>query len=57
MTMVHAAYPGIILWCSKEVRNRVQGAITASGSAALPTPIPDGSTPPPDPPNDNGACD
>jgi Flp pilus assembly protein TadG len=56
MTLVHAAYPGIILWCSTEVRARVQNAITASGSAVLPTPIPDGSTPPPAPPNDNGSC-
>lgn len=55
-TFVHAAYPGIILWCSTEVRNRVNGAITAQGSAIPPTPIPDGSSPPPEPPNNNGSC-
>lgn len=57
LTFIHAAYPGIILWCSTEVRYRVEDAITAQGSAALPTPIPDGSTPPPAPPNNNGSCD
>ncbi|MFN2448172.1 MAG: TadE/TadG family type IV pilus assembly protein [Candidatus Baltobacteraceae bacterium] len=55
-TIVHAAYPGIILWCSTEVRARVSEALTASGTAVLPTPIPDGSTPPPLPPNNNGSC-
>lgn len=55
-TFIHAAYPGIILWCSTEVRNRVNGAITAQGSSIPPTPIPDGSTPPPLPPNNNGSC-
>lgn len=55
-TFIHAAYPGVILWCSKEVRNRVQGAVTANDSAIPPTPIPDGSTPPPLPPNNNGSC-
>jgi TadE-like protein len=56
-TFIHAAYPGIILWCSKEVRQRVQGAITASDSSPiLATPIPYGATPPPEPPNNNGAC-
>lgn len=56
-TFVHAAYPGVILWCSTEVRNRVRGAIQAQDSSPLPTPIPDGATPPPNPPNNNGACD
>ena len=56
LTFIHAANPGIILWCSTEVRNRVSGAITASGSASLPTPIPDGSSPSPAPPNNNGSC-
>ncbi|HET9394350.1 MAG TPA: TadE/TadG family type IV pilus assembly protein [Candidatus Rubrimentiphilum sp.] len=56
LTFTHAANPGIILWCSTEVRNRVNDAITAQGSATLPTPIPDGSSPPPNPPNNNGSC-
>lgn len=56
LTFIHAANPGIILYCSKEVRNRVQDAFTASGSAALPTPIPDGTVPS-TPPPDNGVCD
>lgn len=56
LTFVHAASPGMILYCSKEVRLRVQGAVTANGSAALPTPIPDGTIPA-TPPPDNGACD
>lgn len=56
MTLVHAASPGMIMYCSKEVRNRVQDAFTASGSAALPTPIPDGTIPA-TPPPDNGVCD
>lgn len=56
LTFIHAAYPGIIMWCSTEVRYRIDDAITAQGSASLPTPIPDGSTPPPAPPNNNGAC-
>ena len=55
-TFVHAAYPGVILWCSTEVRARVNGAVTAQGSSIPPTPIPDGSSPPPLPPNNNGAC-
>jgi hypothetical protein len=55
-TFIHAAYPGIILWCSTEVRNRVFGAVTAQGSSVPPTPIPDGSSPPPLPPNNNGSC-
>lgn len=56
LTFIHAAYPGIILWCSKEVRNRVDDAVTAGGSATLPTPIPDGTIPA-TPPPDNGSCD
>jgi hypothetical protein len=56
MTLVHAASPGMILYCSKEVRNRVQDAVTASQSAPLPTPIPDGTIPA-TPPPDNGVCD
>lgn len=56
-TFIHAAYPGVILWCSKEVRDRVKGAIQAQGSSPLPTPIPDGASPPPNPPNNNGSCD
>jgi hypothetical protein len=55
-TFVHAAYPGVILWCSTEVRNRVQGAVTAQDSSIPPTPIPDGASPPPAPPNNNGSC-
>lgn len=53
---IHAAYPGVIMYCSKEVRQRVQAAVTASGNAPLPTPIPDG-TQPATPPPDNGVCD
>ena len=56
LTFTHAANPGIILWCSTEVRTRVNDAITAQGTAVLPTPIPDGSSPPPVPPNNNGSC-
>ena len=56
LTFIHAASPGMIMYCSKEVRNRVQAAFTASGSNALPTPIPDG-TQPATPPPDNGVCD
>ncbi|HKU68601.1 MAG TPA: TadE family protein [Candidatus Baltobacteraceae bacterium] len=55
-TLVHAASPGMIMYCSKEVRQRVQAAFTANGSNALPTPIPDG-TQPATPPPDNGVCD
>ncbi len=57
-TFVHSAYPGIILWCSTEVRNRVYNSVWASisGVSSAPTPIPDGSTPPPLPPNNNGSC-
>jgi len=57
MTLVHAASPGMILYCSKEVRQRVQGAVTASGSAVLPTPIPDGTDQATPPPDNNGHCD
>jgi hypothetical protein len=53
---IHAAYPGVIMYCSKEVRNRVDMAIQPQGSAPLPTPIPDG-TQPATPPPDNGVCD
>ena len=42
----HGAPPAMILYCSKEVENRVWGAITAESST---------NTPPPPPPN-NGAC-
>lgn len=55
----HAAPPGIILYCSQEVFNRVQAAITASGSAPAPTPIPtSGPTPTPPPPGNGqqGHC-
>jgi len=44
------------MYCSMEVRNRVNGAITASGSSDPPTPIPAGSTPSPPPPDNNGVC-
>lgn len=57
LTFIHAAYPGVILYCSTEIDNRVKAAVTANGSNPLPTPIPDGtdlSTPPPD---NNGHCD
>jgi len=57
MTLIHAASPGMILYCSKEVRNRVQDAVTAQGSAPLPTPIPDGVPPASPPPDNNGHCD
>lgn len=55
-TLVHAASPGMILYCSKEVRDRINAAITAQGSAPLPTPIPDGTQPASPPPNNNGVC-
>jgi hypothetical protein len=55
-TFVHAAYPGVILWCSTEVRSRLQGAVTAQDSSIPPTPIPSGASPPPAPPNNNGSC-
>lgn len=56
-TFIHAAYPGVILWCSVEVRRRVDGAVTAQDSSPLPTPIPDGAPMPTPPPNNNGHCD
>lgn len=43
---VHSAYPGLILYCSKEVHDRVWAAITAESTTM---------TPPPGPPN-NGVC-
>jgi hypothetical protein len=55
-TFIHSAYPGIILWCSTEVRNRVYSAMTAQGSSVPPTPIPDGDPAPSPPPNNNGSC-
>ena len=42
----HSAFPGLILYCSKEVHDRVWGAITAESTT---------NTPPPAPAN-NGAC-
>ena len=45
-SFVHAAWPGIIMYCSKEVNDRVVAAITASGTAPLPTPIPTASASP-----------
>lgn len=57
LTFIHAAYPGIILWCSTEVRNRVYASLTNGGSSSLPTPIPDGTDQASPPPNDNGHCD
>jgi hypothetical protein len=56
LTFIHAASPGMILYCSTEVRGRVQDAVTASGSFALPTPIPDGVPPASPPPDNNGHC-
>lgn len=56
LTFIHAAYPGIILWCSTEVRARVNDALTASQTNSLPTPIPDGTQPASPPPNNNGHC-
>ena len=55
-TFVHPAFPGMILYCSTEVRARVNGAITAQGSSIPPTPIPNGASPPPPAPNNNGVC-
>ena len=43
---VHPADPALILYCSKEVHDRVWGAITAESTTV---------TPPPGPPN-NGVC-
>lgn len=54
-SFVHAAWPGIIMYCSKEVNDRVVAAITASGTAPLPTPIPTASASPP-PIQNNGNC-
>ena len=56
LTFIHAASPGMILYCSTEVQGRVWSAITAQGSNSLPTPIPDYVTPSPAPDN-NGHCD
>ena len=50
----HAAPPGIILYCSQEVNDRVNGAITANGSASAPTPIPTSGPTPTPLPNGNG---
>lgn len=55
-TFVHPAFPGMILYCSTEVRARVNGAITAQGSSIPPTPIPNGAPPPSPAPNNNGVC-
>lgn len=55
-TFVHPAFPGMILYCSKEVRDRVVGAITAQGSSIPPTPIPNGAPNPSPAPNNNGVC-
>lgn len=43
---IHGAFPAMILYCSKEVHDRVWGAVTAESST---------NTPPP-PPANNGAC-
>ncbi|MDE2481741.1 MAG: pilus assembly protein [bacterium] len=53
---VHPAFPGMILYCSTEVRARVYGAVTASGSSIPPTPIPNGASNPSPAPNNNGVC-
>lgn len=45
LTFIHAATPAIILYCSQEVHDRVDMSLTNQGSASLPTPIPDGTTP------------
>lgn len=37
-SFTHAAYPGLIMYCSNEVYNRVWGAITAGGSTQTPPP-------------------
>lgn len=55
-TFVHPAFPGMILYCSTEVRARVNGAITAEGSNIPPTPIPNGAPQPSPAPNNNGVC-
>jgi hypothetical protein len=56
LTFIHAATPGMILYCSQEIRNRVEASITNQGDAPLPTPIPDGTVQP-TPTPDNGHCD
>lgn len=53
---VHPAFPGMILYCSTEVRARVNDAVTAQGSDVLPTPIPNGASNPSPAPNNNGVC-
>jgi hypothetical protein len=57
LTFVHAAFPGIILWCSTEVRYRVNASLTNGGSSTLPTPMPDGTDTSTPAPNNNGHCD
>lgn len=57
LTFIHAAYPGIILYCSTEVRNRVTASLTNGDTASLPTPIPDGTDQATPPPDNNGHCD
>lgn len=37
-SFTHAAYPGLIMYCSNEVYNRVWGAITAGGTTSTPPP-------------------
>ena len=37
-SFTHAAYPGLIMYCSNEVYNRVWGAITAGGTTGTPPP-------------------
>jgi len=37
-SFTHSAYPGLIMYCSNEVYNRVWGAITAGGTTATPPP-------------------
>ena len=53
---VDPAFPGMILYCSTEVRGRVYGAVTASGSSVPPTPIPNNASNPSPAPNNNGVC-
>lgn len=55
-SFVHPAFPGIIMYCSTEVANRVYDAITASGTATFPTPIPNGAPTPTPGPTNNGTC-
>lgn len=54
-SFVHGAFPGMILYCSKEVNARVYGAITANGTSVPATPIPSGAATPSPNPN-NGTC-